>query len=127
MLTVNRLIKLCLKKKKLPEAHAKNLGVYIDSDLNFQHHIKNTVKMCNYFIRDIRRVRKHLFFLKFVYCIENIYKGIIVYSNSDIIIDTIVYMFLTIYLVFVFFLITNKKNKKQNTKKTTKRKNSLEK
>ena len=43
-----------------PAAHAKNLGVYIDSDLNFQHHIKNTVKMCNYFIRDIRRVRKHL-------------------------------------------------------------------
>ena len=43
-----------------PAAHAKNLGVYIDSDLNFQHHIKNTVKMCNYFIRDIRRVRKLL-------------------------------------------------------------------
>ena len=41
-------------------AHAKNVGVYIDSDLNFQHHIKNTVKMCSYFIRDIRRVRKHL-------------------------------------------------------------------
>ena len=24
----------------------------IDSNLNFQHHIKNTVKLCNYFIRD---------------------------------------------------------------------------
>ena len=43
-----------------PAAHAKNLGVYIDSDLNFQHHIKNTVKICNYFIHDIRCVRKHL-------------------------------------------------------------------
>ena len=43
-----------------PAAHAKNLGVYIDSDLNFQHHIKNTVKMCNYVIRNIRRVQKHL-------------------------------------------------------------------
>ena len=43
-----------------PAAHTNSPGVYIDSDLNFQHHIKNTVKMCNYFIRDIRRVRKHL-------------------------------------------------------------------
>ena len=43
-----------------PAAHNKNLGIYIDSDLNFQHHIKNTVKMCNYFISDIRCVRKHL-------------------------------------------------------------------
>ena len=43
-----------------PAAHAKNLGVIIDSDLNFQRHIKNTVKVCNYFIRDIRRVRNHL-------------------------------------------------------------------
>ena len=43
-----------------PAAHAKNLGVIIDSDLNFQRHIKNTVKVCNYFIRDISRVRKHL-------------------------------------------------------------------
>ena len=43
-----------------PAAPAKNLGVYIDSDLNFLHHIKNTVKKCNYFIRDIRRVQKHL-------------------------------------------------------------------
>ena len=43
-----------------PAAHAKNRGVYIDSDLNFQHYIKNTVEMCNYFIRDIRYVRKHI-------------------------------------------------------------------
>ena len=26
----------------------------------FQHHIKNTVKMCSYFIHDIGRVQKHL-------------------------------------------------------------------
>ena len=43
-----------------PAAHAKNLGVIIDSDLNFKRHINNTVKVCNYYIRDIRRVRKHL-------------------------------------------------------------------
>ena len=43
-----------------PAAHAKNLGVYLDSDLNYQRHINNTVKVCNYYIRDIRRVRKHL-------------------------------------------------------------------
>ena len=44
----------------LPAALAKNLGAYFDSDLNFQHHVKYTVKLCNYFIRDIRHVRKHL-------------------------------------------------------------------
>ena len=49
-----------LSNSKTPAAHAKNLCVYIDSDLNFQHHIKNTVKMCNCFVRDIRLVRKHL-------------------------------------------------------------------
>ena len=49
-----------LNKSIPPAAHAKNLGVIIDSDLNFQRHIKNTVKVCNYFIRDIRCVRKHL-------------------------------------------------------------------
>ena len=43
-----------------PAAHTKNIGVIIDSDLNFQRHIKSTVKVCNYFIRDIRPVRKHL-------------------------------------------------------------------
>ena len=43
-----------------PAAHAKNLGIYIYSDLNFQYYIKNTVKMCNYFIRDIHCFRKHL-------------------------------------------------------------------
>ena len=41
-------------------AHTKNLGLIINSDFNFQHHTKNTLKVCNYFIRDFRRVRKHL-------------------------------------------------------------------
>ena len=49
-----------LNNKIPPAAHAKNLGVNFDSDLNFQRHINNTVKVCNYYIRDIRRVRKHL-------------------------------------------------------------------
>ena len=56
-----------LSNSIIPAAHAKNLGVYIDSDLNFQHHIKNTVKLCNYFMRDICRVRKHLNFFFFFY------------------------------------------------------------
>ena len=43
-----------------PAAHTKNLGIIIDPDLNLQSLIKNTVKVCNYFIRDIHRVRKHL-------------------------------------------------------------------
>ena len=34
-----------------PAAHTKILGVIIDSD--FQHHIRNTVKVCNYFIPDV--------------------------------------------------------------------------
>ena len=37
-----------------PTAHAKIIGLIIDSELNFQRHIKNTVRVCNYFIRDIR-------------------------------------------------------------------------
>jgi hypothetical protein len=49
-----------LQNKIPPAAKAKNLGVYFDSDFKFEHHINNTVKVCNYFIRDIRRVRKHL-------------------------------------------------------------------
>ena len=49
-----------LKNKIPPAANAKNLGVQFDSDFSFERHINNTVKVCNYFIRDIRRVRKHL-------------------------------------------------------------------
>ena len=37
-----------------------SVGKVDDSKYIFRHHIKNTVKMCNYFIRDIRHVQKHL-------------------------------------------------------------------
>jgi len=43
-----------------PAANAKNLGVNLDSDLKYKRNIDNTVKAGNYYIRDIRRVRKHL-------------------------------------------------------------------
>ena len=49
-----------LNNSKPPAAPPKNFGVYIDSNLNFQHHIRNTVNRCIYFIRNIRLVRKHL-------------------------------------------------------------------
>ena len=49
-----------LNNSNPPAAHAKNFGIIIHSDLNFQCHIKNTVKVCNFFIRDICRVQKHL-------------------------------------------------------------------
>ena len=38
--------------------YTKNLGVIIDSNLNFQRHIKSTVLVCNYFIRDSHPVGK---------------------------------------------------------------------
>ena len=44
----------------IPAAKAKNLGVILDPELNYSLHINNIVKVCNYFIRDIRRIRKHL-------------------------------------------------------------------
>ena len=43
-----------------PAQFARNLGVTFDADLNFQRHIQNITKSCNYHIRDFRRVRKHL-------------------------------------------------------------------
>ena len=43
-----------------PTDHVRNLGVNFDADLNFQRHINNIVSACNYYIRDIRRIRKHL-------------------------------------------------------------------
>ena len=49
----------------LPVTHDKNLGVYIDSHLNFKQHVKYTEKMCDYFIREIyciRCLRQHLTF-----------------------------------------------------------------
>ena len=44
----------------VPAAKAKNLGVTFDPALNYSLHINNIVKVCNYFIKDIRRIRKHL-------------------------------------------------------------------
>ena len=43
-----------------PAPHARNLGVTYDANLDFKRHINNTIKSCNYYIRDLRRVRKHL-------------------------------------------------------------------
>ena len=43
-----------------PTPLAKNLGVTLDSDFNFQRQINNTVSSCYYHIRDFRRIRKHL-------------------------------------------------------------------
>ena len=49
-----------LNNSILPAVHSKNFGVYLNSDLNFQHHFKNTVKVCNFFMCDVRCVGKHL-------------------------------------------------------------------
>ena len=43
-----------------PFDHARNLGVNFDANFDFKRHIHNTVSSCNYYIRDIRRIRKHL-------------------------------------------------------------------
>ena len=43
-----------------PSDHARNLGVNFDANFDFKRHINNTVSSCNYYIRDIRRIRKHL-------------------------------------------------------------------
>ena len=51
-----------LNNSIVPAPKAKNLGVIFDPDLNFRKHIDSIVKVCNYYIRDIRRVRKHLHF-----------------------------------------------------------------
>ena len=38
----------------------KDLGVYIDNELKMEDQIKNTVKICNYHIRNIAFIRKYL-------------------------------------------------------------------
>ena len=43
-----------------PASHARILGVTSDADFNFQPQINNTVKSCNYYIRDIARIHTHL-------------------------------------------------------------------
>ena len=65
-----------------PAAQAKNLGIYINSDLNFQHHIKNTVKLCNYFIRDICHVQKHLNLYPFTALANALVSSRLDYCNS---------------------------------------------
>ena len=42
-----------------PPSHPRNLGVNFDT-FNFLHHINNNVKSCNYYIRDIAHIHKHL-------------------------------------------------------------------
>ena len=39
-----------------PASHSLKLGVSFDADFNFQCQINNTVKSCNYYIRDIVRI-----------------------------------------------------------------------
>ena len=46
-----------------PAAHAKNLGVYIDSDLNFQHHIKKYCQDVQLFHSVIFAVSENIFSL----------------------------------------------------------------
>ena len=43
-----------------PGAHAKNLGVLFDPNLNFRYHINSLVKNCNYHIRNLYAVRRYL-------------------------------------------------------------------
>ena len=43
-----------------PAPKARNLGVFFDEDFNFQIHINSNVKSCNYYIREIKRIRKYL-------------------------------------------------------------------
>ena len=43
-----------------PANHVRNIGVNFDANFDFKRHINNTVSSCNYYIRDIRRIRKHL-------------------------------------------------------------------
>ena len=38
----------------------KDLGVYIDNELKMDDQIKNTVKICNYHIRNIAFIKKYL-------------------------------------------------------------------
>ena len=38
----------------------RNLGVYIDSSLTMKNQISNTVKVCNYHLRNITFIRKYL-------------------------------------------------------------------
>ena len=39
---------------------ARNIGVTFDSELKFDHHIRQICKSCYNYIRDLRRIRRHL-------------------------------------------------------------------
>ena len=43
-----------------PAASCRNLGVSFDADFNFKIHVNKIVKSCFYYMRDLRRIRKHL-------------------------------------------------------------------
>ena len=43
-----------------PASSAHNIGVTFDSELKFDHHIRQICKSCFYHFRDLRRIRRHL-------------------------------------------------------------------
>ena len=43
-----------------PSSFVRSLGAQFDSNLKMEHQIANTVKSCNYQIRNIGRIRPHL-------------------------------------------------------------------
>ena len=51
---------LLLGQETNPSTSAKNLGVLIDSSLNFRKHISQSCRACFYHIRDLRQIRKSL-------------------------------------------------------------------
>ena len=44
-----------------PASSARNIGVTFDSELRFDHHIRQICKSYFYHIRDLRRIRRQLF------------------------------------------------------------------
>ena len=49
-----------LAQEVTPSPSARNLGIIIDSALNFKSHISGISRVCYYHIRDIRRIRRFL-------------------------------------------------------------------
>ena len=47
-------------KQQRKHSWARNNGVTFDSELKFDHHIRQICKSCYYHIRDLRRIRRHL-------------------------------------------------------------------
>ena len=45
-----------------PAAHARNLGLFIDNNLNFNQQIATLSRSCSYHLRDLRRIRSTLNF-----------------------------------------------------------------